>query len=330
MTCPIVAVTGTNGKTTVVELTTAMLDAAGIHVTAAGNIGQAISEVALGDWDAVVLELSSFQLARTESLRPRVAVVLNVAPDHLDWHGSYDAYRKAKARIFEHLGQDDLLVFDADDAGASALVATADGTLTPVSGTRVPVGGYGVRDGFLVVPGQEISLDAVSAKDPSYRMDLVAAAVAAATLGATPEAVAAVITGFEPSVHRRSLVGSWDDVAWINDSKATNPHSALAAIASYPSVVLIAGGRNKGLDLSPLATASNVRFLVAIGEAADELLENSGDRPAARAQSMDEAVEVAGGVARAGDTVLLSPGCASFDMFSWYGRAGRDLHPARP
>ena len=322
MTSPIVAITGTNGKTTVVELTTAMLTAAGLNVVAAGNVGQAISDVALDDWDAVVLEVSSFQLARTESLRPRAAVILNVAPDHLDWHGSYAAYRDAKARIFRHLQPDDLLTYDADDRGASDLVATAPGRHTPVSGTRVPDGGYGVRGGVLVIPNQEIPLDRIPVADASYRMDLVAAAVAASTMGATSEATESVIIAFEPAHHRRSLVGVWDEIAWVNDSKATNPHASLAAITSYPSVVLIAGGRNKGLDLSRLTSAPNVHFLIAIGEAADDLLASSGHRSARRARSMEEAISIASSVARPGDTVLLSPGCASFDMFGSYGERG--------
>ncbi len=317
----IVAVTGTNGKTTVVELTTAMLREAGMVVTAAGNIGNALSDVALDEWDVIVLEVSSFQLARIESLRPRVAVVLNVAPDHLDWHGDLESYRAAKARIFRRLRSKDTLVFDTDDPGASSLVADAPGTLVPVSGSRVPEGGFGVSAESLVLPTGEVPLDTVPVEDATYRMDLVAAAVAAARLGADHEAISAVIEDFEPSAHRRTVVGEWKGVRWVDDSKATNPHSALAAIASYPSVVLIAGGRNKGLDLRPIATAPTLRFLIAIGESADELLE-AATGPARRAESMEHAIEIAADVASEDDTVLLSPGCASFDMFSSYGERG--------
>lgn len=317
----LVAVTGTNGKTTVVELTTAMLDAAGLVVTAAGNIGNALSDVALDEWDVIVLEVSSFQLARIESLRPRVAVILNVAPDHLDWHGDLESYRAAKARIFQKLRPDDLLVYDLDDEGASSLVVDAPGTHVPVSGSRIPADGFGVGDDVLVLPTGEVPLDSVPVEDPTYRMDLVAAAVAASALGADHRAVSSVITDFEPSAHRRTVVGAWRGVRWVDDSKATNPHSALAAIASYPSVVLIAGGRNKGLDLRPIATAPTLRFLIAIGESADELLD-AATGPARKAESMEHAIDIAADVASEDDTVLLSPGCASFDMFSSYGERG--------
>ena len=320
--CPIVAVTGTNGKTTVVELITAMLDRAGLNVAAAGNIGRAVSTIALGAWDAIVLEVSSFQLARIESLQPRVAVVLNVASDHLDWHGTLEEYRAAKARIFRRLTEDDVLVYDSDDPGASSLVSDAPGRLIPVSGEEIPNGGFGVGNETLVIPGGEIPLDDVPVNDAPFRMDLVAAAVSASVLGADFESIAGVIRAFQTSSHRRALVGEWNGVAWINDSKATNAHSAVAAIRSYRSVVLIAGGRNKGLDLSPLATSPSVRFMIAIGESADELLDARGEQPAVRAESIDQAVALADEVATDGDTVLLSPGCASFDMFTDYRERG--------
>lgn len=322
MTCPIVAVTGTNGKTTVVELTTAMLKASGMVATAAGNIGHAISNVALDEWDAVVLEMSSFQLARTESLRPRVAVLLNLAPDHLDWHGTFEHYATSKARIFQHLGVEDVLVYDADDAGASALVDGAPGRHVPVSGSRRSGDGFGVEGDALVVPGSSIDLDRLQVTDVPYRMDLAAAAVAASELGATREAVESVMVNFSPGVHRRSVVGTWDEITWVNDSKATNPHAALAAIDAYENVVLIAGGQNKGLDLSPIAAAPNVRHYIVLGEAANEMLTAIGDRPATRVASIEEAIQIAEDLAIPGDTVLLSPGATSWDMFGSYKERG--------
>ena len=319
---PIAAVTGTNGKTTVVELTTAMLEGSGLKAIAAGNIGTAVSDIALEAWDAVVLELSSFQLARTTSLRPSVAIVLNVAPDHLDWHDSEESYRSAKARIFSDLVGGGVLIYDDDDAGATRLVSAAAGPKIPVSGSRVPFGGYGVSERNLSFPNGTVALSDVPAKDTSYRMDLVAAAVAARHLGATVPAVTDVIMSFVPSAHRRSIVGEWNEVVWINDSKATNPHAALAAIRSFSSVVLIAGGRNKGLDLAPLAQQPNVRLVVAMGESAPDLVEAAGADRSTTATTMGEAIEFADNGARAGDTVLLSPGCASFDMFSDYRERG--------
>jgi UDP-N-acetylmuramoylalanine--D-glutamate ligase len=320
--CPVVAVTGTNGKTTVVELITRMLLDSGLAVASAGNIGPAASDVALAPWDCLVLELSSFQLARTTSLSPRVAIVLNLAPDHLDWHESFDAYRAAKARIFGNIDDDGVLIYDIDDEGAAALVSEATCAKIPVSGTTIPVGGFGIGDSALAFGGGEVPLEEVPVADPSYRMDLVAAAVAARHMGASIDAVAGVVRGFEPSAHRRSVVGEWKGVRWINDSKATNPHSSLAAIHSYSSVVLIAGGRNKGLDIAPLAGEPNIRFVIGIGESGGALVDAAKSDRSILAQSMEHAIEVAVGVAHKGDTVLLSPGCASFDMFTNYQERG--------
>jgi UDP-N-acetylmuramoylalanine--D-glutamate ligase len=153
-------------------------------------------------------------------------------------------------------------------------------------------------------------------------VDLTAAAVAAIDRGARPEAVADLSRRFRPGSHRREIVAESAGVVFVNDSKATNPHAALAAIASFPSVVLIAGGLSKGLDITPLATAANVRFVVAMGTSADTLIEAAGPGRSAEASSMEEAVAMAVKVARAGDTVLLAPGCASFDMFEDYSARG--------
>lgn len=322
--CPVVAVTGTNGKTTVVEQATAMLRESGVGAVATGNIGRPVSDVALADWDVAVLEVSSFQLQYCYSLAPRVAVLLNVAADHLDWHGALDDYRAAKARIFRRLGGDDLLVYDGDDPGASALVRSAPGRKVPVFGRD---GGpdHGNRSGGAgpALPGGSLPADSLAGMDRAYRVDLTAAAVAALEMGARPAPVARVVRRFHHRPHRRQVVGEWKGVTWVDDSKATNPHAAVAAVACYRSVVLIAGGLNKGLDLSPLARLPNVRLLVAIGESGPELVELASGRRAVTAGSMAEAVAVAGGRARDGDTVLLSPGCASFDMFRSYEERGR-------
>lgn len=321
--CPVVAVTGTNGKTTVVEQAAAMLQESGIRAVAAGNIGPALSDVALDEWDVVVLEVSSFQLVTTYSLRPRVAVIVNVAADHLDWHGSPAAYRAAKARIFRHFTADDLLVYDTDDPGASALAAIAPGRKAPVTGSgRVPDDGYGLSGRGLYLPVGTVPVDRMPAMDPAYRVNLASAAVAATEMGAGPESAARVVGRFRHRAHRRKVVGEWAGVTWIDDSKATNPHAASAAIRCYPSVVLIAGGRNKGLDLAPIVALPNIRFLIGLGESGPELLSRSSGRPASLAASMEQAVAMAGERAVRGDTVLLSPGCASFDMFSSYAERG--------
>ena len=323
LACPVLAVTGTNGKTTVVEQATEMLQESGIGAVAAGNIGRAVSDIALDDWDVAVLEVSSFQLARSYSLAPKVAVVVNVADDHLDWHGSTAAYRAAKARIFRHFTDDNLLVYDAGDPGAAALAAVAPGRKAPIIGSNsAPVEGFGIGQHGMVLPGGSIPLDEIPVMDPAYRVNLTAAAVAAMEMGADLEAVARVMGRFRHRRHRRKVVGEWDGVTWVDDSKATNPHAALAAIRCYPSVVLIAGGRNKGLDLAPLVAPPNVRFLIAIGESGPELLSRASGRPASLAGSMEQAVTMAGERAVEGDTVLLSPGCSSLDMFRSYEERG--------
>lgn len=317
---PCVAVTGTNGKTTVTAAAAAMLEASGFDAIAAGNIGLALSDVAGAGHQVAVVEASSFQLQFVDRFHPEAAAILNIAPDHLDWHGSLDAYAAAKRRVGESQGPDDIIVYDADDAAASAAVDGLPARAIPVSGRRRPEGGNG-PDGNVVHIGEV----AVSrpALDNAFTMDLTAAATLAQHMGASAEAIEKVITGFTTETHRRTVIGEWDGVAWINDSKATNPHAALAAAAAYESVILIAGGRNKGLDLAPLAKAPSVRAVIALGEASEELAAASPSGRFHQADSLADAVARADALAAAGDTVLLAPGCASFDMFDDYRERGR-------
>lgn len=324
LTCPLAAVTGTNGKTTVVEQTAAMLREAGRRAAAAGNSGRAASDAALSEWDALVLEASSFQLEYTSSLRPRAAALLNVAPDHLDWHGSMDRYRAAKAKIFHRVSDTELMIYDYDDPGARSLALSRPG------GAHVPITGAG-REGLplwgragdrLLLPCGEMPLDDVPVRDPAFLTNLTAAAAAAERLGADNRSIMNVISRFRPGAHRRQPAGEGGGVRWVNDSKATNPHAAAAAAAAYRSVVLIAGGRNKGLDLTPLTALPTVRFLIAIGESAEFLLSRRRPGEGEGAGSLEEAVETAARKASPGDTVLFSPGCASFDMFSSYQERG--------
>jgi UDP-N-acetylmuramoylalanine--D-glutamate ligase len=316
---PYVAVTGTNGKTTVVEAATRMLEGAGRKAAAAGNIGTALSDLVGDRWEIVVVEASSFQLRFAPAFHPEAAAVTNVAPDHLDWHGTMAAYRRAKAQIFANLTADQLVAYDVDDAGARELVADGPGRRLPVSATHLPVGGYGVVDERLIVDGDALPVADLGA---AFVVDLALAAALARAGGAGLEAVAQVVAGFVPGPHRRSVVGTWRGVTWVDDSKATNPHAAAAAAASYASVVLIAGGRNKGLDLAPLVAVPAVTHVVAIGEAAADLAAMVDPDRFTAARDMTEAVAAASAVAEAGDVVLLAPGCASFDMFASYARRG--------
>ncbi len=319
VTAPIAAVTGTNGKTSTVSAASMMLEASGIRVCAAGNIGTALSEVALGSWDAIVVEASSFQLQFTEAFHPSGAAILNVARDHLDWHGSDKAYAAAKARITANQRESDLLVYGADDAGAAGVAAASCATLLAVSGRRIPENGAGVsakklRLGYSIFTAPDLSAD--------FLEDLVAAAAIARHMGATEEGIRIGLESFQPGAHRRATVGSWDGVSWVNDSKATNPHAALSAASAYSSVVLLAGGKSKGIDLTPMGSMNTVRRVVAMGESTEEIAEVFGRETVIQVSSMDEAVQLADEIARPGDTILLAPGCASFDMFASYGDRG--------
>lgn len=323
--CPVIAITGTNGKTTVCRQTTEMLQESGIRAVAAGNIGVPVSDVLPGTCEVVVLEISSFQLHYTYSLAPRVSVLMNVADDHVDWHRSLIAYRLAKGRISRHLTDEDLLVHDMGDPGAVAHALGAPGRKAPVTGAEPGPGSegpFGFSVDGLMLPDGLVPIRDMPDLDYSFRVNLAASAVAAVELGADPSAVASVVSRFRHRHHRRTVVGSLGDVTWVDDSKATNPHAAMAAIRSYPSVVLIAGGVRKGLDLSPLVRAPNVRYMVAIGECGPDLVEMASDLPTALAGSMEEAVRMASDQARAGDTVLLSPGTTGFDMFTCYEHRG--------
>ncbi len=318
---PIVAVTGTNGKTTVTALIADMLIGAGSKAVATGNIGVAFADIASEPWDVVVVEVSSFQLRFIDHFHPQVAVLLNIAEDHLDWHGTLAAYSAAKSNIYRNQDPSDLLIYDIDDPGAAAAVTGATSRLVPVSASRVPEGGAGPDGNHLIVGDQSIALGHV--RDPAFLVDQAAAALAAREFGVELEVIEGAIADFRPGPHRRTRVGEWGGITWIDDSKATNPHAALTAVADYPSVVLIAGGRNKGLDLAPLARADNVKHVVAMGEASVDLVAAVGSRGRATvATSMSDAIQAAAAVAMSGDTVLLAPGCASFDMFSSYRARG--------
>ncbi len=318
LSTPYVAVTGTNGKTTVTEETAAMLRASGVDTPACGNVGTPTSSISEGDTEVLLIELSSYQLRFMGTLAPIAAALLNIAPDHLDWHGSFDRYVAAKARIFATMGPDEALVYDVDDPVAARTVAAASCRLMPCSGTHLPEGGNGVVDGCLVVDGHRIP---TAVNDPTFLFDLVAAATLALEAGGDVDGVAKVAAAFTPGEHRRRVVATIDGVTWIDDSKATNPHAAVAAARSYDDVVLLVGGRNKGLDLSPLTSVPGVRRVVAFGEAAAEIAA-AADSEVVVVPTLASAVAKAREIAEEGDTVLLSPGCASFDEFGSYAERG--------
>lgn len=317
LAAPYVAVTGTNGKTTVTSTITDMLIASGVHAVSAGNIGTPVSGLSDRTASVVVLEASSFQLRFIDRFRPVAAGIVNVAADHLDWHGSVSAYGSAKARIFENMSSSDIVVFGADDPGASEIAAASRCRTIGVSGRAVSSDGVGPVGGSLQVSERRF---AVSTTDPSWLTDLGIAAVIADSVGATDAGIATVLAGFSPGPHRRRTVGTGRGVTWIDDSKATNPHAARAAAEAYDSVVLLAGGRNKDLDLSTIAPET-VRHVIAFGEAARSI-DTGVSTPVTVVDDLASAVEAADRIAVAGDTVLLAPGCASFDEFDSYAVRG--------
>jgi len=323
----LVAVTGTNGKTTVTTLVDAMLRAAGITSVAAGNIGRPLLDAAGDDVAVVVAEVSSFQLAlTTRAFAPDVAVLLNVAEDHLDWHGSVDAYAHAKAQVFAQQGPRALLVVNRDDPVADRLASSAPGRVVRFGAGPPGAGDYGVRGGWLVGPAGVVAPVPTSSA-PHDVANALAAAAAAVDLGAGTAAVARTLAGFGGLAHRVQLVGERAGVKFYDDSKATNPHATASALAGFEHVVLIAGGRNKALDLSGLrAHARHVRAVVAIGEAASEVeAAFTGAAPVVRAGSMRDAVRAAWERAQPDDAVLLSPACASFDWYDSYAARGDDF-----
>lgn len=314
---PYVAVTGTNGKTTVTTAIAAMLNSSGVSAVAAGNIGLPICGLGPEPASVVVLEASSFQLRFIAGFHPVTAGITNVAADHLDWHGTVADYAAAKARIFENMGPENLVVYDADDAGARELAAQTRSRTMAVSGTAVPPNGIGPDAGELVIGASRLPL---ATNDPSFVADLGIAAAVAASVGAGVRGIAAVLADFTPGAHRRRTVGTQGGIRWVDDSKATNPHAARAAAAAFDSVVLLAGGRNKDLDLSDLTT-DTVRHVVAFGEAGPDVAAGVYV-PVTVVASLAEAVDAARRIARSGDTVLLAPGCASFDEFESYAARG--------
>jgi len=329
----IVAVTGTNGKTTVTTLTAAMLDAAGIPTVAAGNIGRPLLDAVYDDVAVVVAEVSSFQLAFTERFAPRGATILNLGADHLDWHRTFDAYTAAKANVFSKQRPDDLLVFNADDPVVAGLAASAPGRTQPFSVAAGAARGARVLEtatGRLLVAanGEEIiAVDDLPSSRPADLANALAASALALDLGAEVAAVGDALRAFESLPHRMQLVAAHDGIRWIDDSKATNVHAAVAAVRGLDRVVLVAGGRNKGIDLGELRVlAPHLRGVVAIGDAAHEIEDAfHGLVPVVRATSMRAAVRSASELARPGDTVLLSPGCASFDWYASYAARGDDF-----
>ncbi len=322
---PFVAITGTNGKTTTTGMIASCLRAGGIDAVACGNIGHPFAVAAREGHEALVVEASSFQLRFVESFHPKISVLLNLSPDHLDWHGTLDGYVDAKTNIFRMQTSEDVHVGNRDDPLAQATSARAPAPAIWFRLGEPDVGEVGYRDEGLVARlDGESSLGSVDGERAGFRADAAAAAAAAMAFGASAEAVRRGLASFTPEHHRGEVVALVDGVRFIDNSKATNVHAALAAIDGVRDAVLIAGGRSKGVDLSPLVSrADRLRAVVTIGESASAIVAAfEGSVPVRVAPSIEEATGVALELAARPGVVLLAPACASWDMFEDYAERG--------
>lgn len=317
---PMLAITGTDGKTTTTLMAAAIVEAAGHRCAAVGNTELPLVS-APDDAEVLVVECSSFRLAFTRDFRPDASAWLNLAPDHLDWHGDLADYRASKARMWAALRAGDVAVAPIGDPTIVDAARSSAGRVVTFGGTG---GDYHVRDGRLVGPtGGIVDAAAMSRSMPHDLGNALAACAVAIESGlAGAEHAAAALASFRHAAHRIEFVAESRGVRWYDDSKATSPHAASVALAAFPRIVLIAGGRNKDLDLSGMVHDSVVS-VVAIGTSADEVAAAFAGRcPVVVASSMDEAVTLAGDRAAPGDTVLLSPGCTSLDWYANYGERG--------
>jgi UDP-N-acetylmuramoylalanine--D-glutamate ligase len=333
-TAPIVAITGTNGKTTTTALTGEIFRGAGWRALVAGNIGLPLVEVVENDGaDVIIAEVSSFQLETTRYFHPRVAVILNVTPDHLDRHETLAGYAAAKARIFANQREGDATVLNGDDPVVAAMRGRSNGRVLLFSRRHTLDQGSFVQDGRLVfnLDGALSEVCAVTeiAIPGAHNLEnALAATTAAGFLGIPASVMGKTLREFRGVSHRLEFVAEAGGVTYVNDSKGTNPDAAIKALESYDRpVVLIAGGRNKGNDFGLFAAKikEKARALVVLGESAAEIAEaaaGAGVEKIARAGDFEEAVYLARKAARPGDVVLLSPACASWDMFNNYEERG--------
>lgn len=321
---PMLAITGTDGKTTTTFLTAHILESAGLRAAAVGNTEVPLAAALDDDVDVFVVECSSFRLHFIDSFRAEAAVWLNLAPDHQNWHSSMASYEAAKARVWAHRRPTDVAIGFADDPVVMRNLQAAGGITRTFAASGAD---YHLADGWLAGPAGPIAPVAeMTRRLPHDITNALAAAALVLESGlATSAHVRAALATFRHPPHRIEPVATIRGVDWFNDSKATSPHAALTAIRGFEHIVLLAGGRNKGLDLASLATeAPRITAVVGLGEAAAEVTAAFASHcRTATASSMAEAVALAASFAEAGDTVLLSPACASFD---WYPGGG---YPAR-
>ena len=333
---PWLALTGTNGKTTTVHMLESVLRAAGLRALAVGNVGEPLIDAVLAGaaHQVLAVELSSQQLHFAPSLAPAAGALLNLAPDHLDWHGSFAAYAQAKAHIWDGA----VAIGNADDERVANLMTAV---AAPVGFTLGEPGKHqlGISGGVLVSNafGDDALplVDAATIRPPGRHnvANALAAAALARAHGVAAEAVADGLRRFSPDPHRNQSVLVHDGIEWVDDSKATNPHAAAASLAAYPRIVWIAGGQLKGVAVDDLVRSVEPRLAGAVLLGQDrKILATSLARHAPQVPvivvdttddgAMTEVVAAAAGLARSGDTVLLAPAAASYDMFANYGARG--------
>ena len=337
LACPLVAITGTNGKSTTTSLVGLALERAGRRTFIGGNLGTPLISALDQAPEIAVAEVSSFQLEWVERLRPRVGCLLNLTPDHLDRHASFAEYREAKARLFAAQEAEDFAVVNRDDAEAWRAVAGVRARIVSFGAGAVACGAF-AGEGF-------VALRLPAAAEERYGLgrtrlagrhnieNILAAVTVARLAGAPPAAVQAAIDEIEPLPHRLARVAERGGVAWYDDSKATNVGAAAKSLDSFAGpVVLLAGGIDKGGGYDALAAsaAGKVRRALVFGEASDAIgaALAAVAVPVERVRTLEQAVARAAAVAGAGDTVLLAPACASFDMFADYAARGRAFRAA--
>ncbi|MFA5867532.1 MAG: UDP-N-acetylmuramoyl-L-alanine--D-glutamate ligase [Actinomycetota bacterium] len=340
---PIIAVTGTNGKSTVVTMLGEIFTTAGVSNLVAGNIGRPLVD-AIDEADpetVLIVEVSSFQMETVVDFRPRVAVLLNITEDHIDRHKDMRVYREAKARLFRKQQPEDFAVVNLDDPEVTKVLDGIKSSLVPYSTEQQTERGVFVENGTIwaVLPPEYKPETVGSAGDihfkGSHNLENALAAIAVGLVWGLPAGdIMKAIANFKGLSHRIEFVAEKGGVKYYDDSKATNPDAVKRALGAFDEpVVLLAGGRNKGMDFSSLKSVleKKVKAAVLFGESADELagiIKDAGRTPSATAKSIEEAVNLAAERAVPGDAVLLSPGCASFDMFNGYAERGQAFQDA--
>jgi len=330
---PIVAITGSNGKTTTTTLTGEIMTAAGFPALVGGNIGMpAISLAERAQPETViVLEVSSFQLETIQTFRPKVAVVLNVTPDHLDRHRTFEAYVDAKARIFENQQGSDFAVLNADEPTCVAMAARTRAQIFWFSRQEEVQQGAWVRDGNIVFrdnDGQReiMQVSEIPLKGAHNLENVLAAVCAGALMGCAPEKIREAVRDFKAVEHRLEFVATIRGVDYYNDSKATNVDATIKALESFPANIhLILGGKDKGSDYTVLndLLRQRVKRVYTIGAAAAKIESQVKGVEVVHAETLENAIRKANAVAQPGDVVLLAPACASFDQFKNYEHRGR-------